>query len=141
VVNLHLHDASRAPPVRDAINARLRHGRAYLRDDVPERLRYRGDPRMGHIVVIMDEAWSLVPPPRPGSKPRERERWGAHGWDPAFKSMHAIFIAAGPGIPAGRTVPAVRNVDVYPLMTAILGLRPPAGIDGRLPESMRAWVK
>jgi hypothetical protein len=140
VANLHLHDASRAPRVRDALNAGLVHGRAYLRDEVPARHRYRGDPRMGHIVVVMDEAWSLVPPPRPGSTPRERERWGAHGWDPAFASMRAIFIAAGPRVPAGGTIPEVRNVDVYPLMTGLLGLRAPAGIDGRLPESMRGWI-
>jgi predicted AlkP superfamily pyrophosphatase or phosphodiesterase len=140
VANLHLHDASRATRVRDALNAGLLHGRAYLRDEVPARHRYRGDPRMGHIVVVMDEAWSLVPPPRPGSTPRERERWGAHGWDPAFASMRAIFIAAGPRVPAGGTIPEVRNVDVYPLMTGLLGLRAPAGIDGRLPESMRGWI-
>lgn len=141
VANLHLHEASRAPQVRDAINASLRHGRAYLRDEVPERHRYRGDPRMGHIVVIMDDAWSLVAPPRAGSKSRERERWGAHGWNPAFASMQAVFIAAGPGIPGGQTISTVRNVDVYPLMTAVLGLRAPTGIDGRLPDSMRAWVE
>jgi len=38
---------------------------------------------------------------------------------------------AGPGIRAGLTIPEVENVDVYPLMTELLGLRPAAGIDGR----------
>ncbi len=137
VANLHLRDPSRAPRIRDALNAGLRHGRAYLRDEVPAHHRYRGDPRMGQVVVIMDEAWSLAT--RPGTS--KRERWGAHGWDPALASMQAIFIATGPGIPAGRTIPTVRNVDVYPLMTAVLRLRSPKGIDGRLPDSMSRWVK
>jgi hypothetical protein len=39
-------------------------------------------------------------------------------------------VAAGPGIRAGATIDKVQNVDVYPLMTELLGLRPAAGIDG-----------
>jgi predicted AlkP superfamily pyrophosphatase or phosphodiesterase len=68
-----------------------------------------------------------------------RERWGTHGWDPALPSMHAVFIISGPDIPPGTTIPAVDNVDVYPLMTELLGLRPAAGIDGR-PGHIRAQV-
>jgi predicted AlkP superfamily pyrophosphatase or phosphodiesterase len=134
VAHLHLRDATRARRMRDDLNTRLRHGRAYLRDEVPTRHHYRDDPRIGHVVVIMDEAWTLGLPPR--STTRVRERWGAHGWDPALPSMQAIFIAMGPGIRAGATIPTVRNVDLYPLMTAWLGLRAPAGIDGRAIDNL-----
>jgi predicted AlkP superfamily pyrophosphatase or phosphodiesterase len=134
VANLHLRDATRARRMRDDLNTRLQHGRAYLRDEVPARHYYRDDPRIGHVVVIMDEAWTLGLPPR--STTRVRERWGAHGWDPALPSMQAIFIAMGPGIRAGATIPTVRNVDLYPLMTAWLGLRAPAGIDGKAIDNL-----
>jgi predicted AlkP superfamily pyrophosphatase or phosphodiesterase len=134
VANLHLRDATRARRMRDDLNTRLRHGRAYLRDEVPTRHHYRDDPRIGDVVVIMDEAWTLGLPPR--STTRVRERWGAHGWDPALPSMQAIFIAMGPGIRAGATIPTVRNVDLYPLMTAWLGLRAPAGIDGKAIDNL-----
>lgn len=50
--------------------------------------------------------------------------------------MRAIFIAAGPGIRAGHAIGDVRNVDVYPLMTELLGLRPPSGLDGN-PRHLR----
>jgi hypothetical protein len=45
--------------------------------------------------------------------------------------MHAIFAISGPGIKGNAVIPEVRNVDVYPLMTELLGLAPAQGIDGR----------
>lgn len=127
VVNLHLKDASRAAALRDQLNAGLRNGRAYLRDEVPEEFHYRANPRIGDIVVIMDEAWTALT--RPSS--REGDRRGMHGWSPFLPSMHALFMIAGPGIRAGGVVPEVRNVDVYPLLIELLQLRPAPGIAGR----------
>ena len=43
-----------------------------------------------------------------------------------------MFLIAGPGIRRGATIPEVENVDIYPLMTELLGLRPADGIDGRM---------
>jgi predicted AlkP superfamily pyrophosphatase or phosphodiesterase len=123
--------------VRDQINSRLQHGRAYLRQEVPEKHRFRADPRIGDVVVIMDESWTLVGiPPIAGLI---RDRWGAHGWDPALPSMQAMFIISGPDIRGGVTIPAVHNVDVYPLMTELLGLRAAPGIDGQ-PGRIRAQL-
>ena len=136
VAMLHVRggEPARALRVRDAINARLQHGRAYLRHDVPERHRFRDDRRIGDVVIIMEEAWTIVVMPRlveAASRIVRPDRWGAHGWDPEFATMHAIFIASGPGIRAGATISLVNNVDVYPLMTELLGLRPAPRIDGK----------
>ncbi len=68
-----------------------------------------------------------------------RERWGNHGWDPSLPSMHAIFIISGPNIPAGATIPIVENIDVYPLMTELLGLRGAKEVDGQ-PHRIRAMI-
>ena len=54
--------------------------------------------------------------------------------------MKAIFLLAGPGIRAGVTIPEVENIDVYPLMTELLGLRPAAGLDGQ-PAKIRSLLK
>jgi predicted AlkP superfamily pyrophosphatase or phosphodiesterase len=123
-----------ARKLRDQINGRLQHGRAFLRHEVPARHHYRADPRAGDVVVIMDEAWSIVVAPRVVETMKElvqRDRRGAHGWDPALPSMHAIFVASGPRIRAGTTLPMIDNVDVYPLMAELLGLRAAEGIDGK----------
>ena len=138
VASLHVRGGpERARHIRDRINAQLARGTAYLRSELPERFHYRTDPRAGDVVVVMDEAWLLVAPrPAPAAgaparpAPARPERRGAHGWDNAFPSMQALFLIVGPGIREGAIVPAVRNVDVYPLMTELLGLRPPPGIDG-----------
>jgi predicted AlkP superfamily pyrophosphatase or phosphodiesterase len=138
MVSLHVTggpDAARQ--LRDRINARLQHGRAHLRSDLPASFHYSADPRAGDIVVVMEESWTLtnILPPTGII----RERWGMHGWDPALPSMQALFMISGPGIREGATIPAVDNVDVYPLMTELLGLRAATGIDGH-PGRIKALV-
>ena len=138
IAGLHVKGGGgEAERVRDRINAGLRHGRAYLRADVPEQHHFRADPRIGDIVIIMDEPWMLLDAPPVLSL--LRERWGNHGWDPALPSMHAIFLMSGPDIPPGLTIPTVENVDVYPLRTELLGIRAAQPIDGR-PGRIRALM-
>ena len=139
VASLHVKGgAAEATRIRDQVNARLKHGRAYLRQDMPERHHYRADPRIGDVVIVMDESWTVATSPL--SKLRIWESWGQHGWDPALQSMQALFAISGPDIRADAIVPEVENVDVYPLMTELLGLRAAEGIDGR-PGRIRALVK
>jgi predicted AlkP superfamily pyrophosphatase or phosphodiesterase len=115
--------AARAAVLRDSINRRMRHGRAYLRRDVPARLHFRNDPRIGDVVVIMDEHFTV------GTRP-PRGDGGNHGYDPALPSMAATFVVRGPGIPAGRTIPAFDNIEIYPWLASVLGLRANPNTDG-----------
>jgi predicted AlkP superfamily pyrophosphatase or phosphodiesterase len=148
VALLHVRGGlGRARQVRDRINARLARGVAYLRTELPERFHYRDDPRAGDVVVVMDEAWMLGAPRRAGApaaavedQPAGVRRRGAHGWDNSFPSMRALFLILGPGIREGAIVRDVQNIDVYPLLTELLGLRPAAGIDGR-PGAIGALVR
>lgn len=130
VTSLHVAgDAARARQLRDRLNARLRRrGRAWLREELPERFHYRRDPRAGDVVVVMEESWRLSPG---ADGHAARAPFGMHGWDPLLPSMQAIFLVKGPGIPPGLVIPAIQNVDVYPLLAELLGLVPAAGIDGR----------
>lgn len=57
--------------------------------------------------------------------------YGAHGHDPELETMSATFLAAGPGIREGRTIPRVRNIDVAPTIMHLLGVKP-EGMDGRV---------
>jgi predicted AlkP superfamily pyrophosphatase or phosphodiesterase len=127
--NLHVPgDAAHVRRVRDQLNAGLQHGRAYLRPEVPERLHYRADPRIGDVVIVM-EAPYMVSVRRPGRED-STPPVGMHGWDPAVVSMHGIFVATGPGLKQASSVPAFVNVDVYPFMAEVLGLSLPERLDG-----------
>lgn len=126
LANLYVQGGrDRAAVLRDSINRRMRHGRAYLRGEVPAHLHYDKDPRVGDIVVVMEDHFQI------GRADRPAREGGGHGWDPTFPSMHAIFVASGPGIPAGKVIPSFENIEIYPWLTEILGLRPAPGIDGR----------
>ena len=126
--NLHVDGGrARAIVLRDSINRRMRHGRAYLREEIPAHLHYRKDPRIGDLVVLMEDHYQVGTTNRP-----PRVNSANHGWDPrASPMMAALFVARGPGIPAGREIGAFENVDIYPWLTELLGLKPAPGIDGK----------
>jgi len=50
--------------------------------------------------------------------------------------MDGVFIAAGRGVRGGQTVAGSRLWDIYPTVMALLGVPIPAGLDGRVLESI-----
>ena len=126
LANLYVQGGrARAATLRDSINRRMKHGRAYLRGELPPHLHYNADPRIGDLVVVMDEHFQI------GFADRPARDGATHGWDPTLPNMHAIFVATGPRIPNGKVIPSFENVQIYPWLTEILGLRPGSGLDGR----------
>ena len=55
-----------------------------------------------------------------------------HGFDPACLDMHALFRAMGPDFKHVE-IPHFRNVDIYPLLCRLLGIKP-ADNDGCVEE-------
>lgn len=93
--------------------------------EVPEKFHYGTNPRTLDIVVVADSSWSVVfNNERPVGN-------GTHGFDNNNKDMHAIFYAYGPAFKENYVSPSFENVDIYPLITHILGLEP-AEVDGSL---------
>jgi len=125
--NLWVGDSARADSIRDRLNAGLRHARAYRRYEIPERFRYRGNDRVGDILVLAEPGHQVVR--RRSSQPR---KGGAHGYDPASPEMHGLFLAMGPAFKEGARVPTFENVHIYPLLAEILGLKPNPKASGRL---------
>lgn len=50
---------------------------------------------------------------------------GGHGYDPRRPELHAFFLAAGPGIPAGSTLPVLQQTDIAGRVARALGIAPP----------------
>lgn len=116
---------SEARRVRDAINQGLGHVTAYLTEESPARLHYRGNPRIGDVIVLPDSGWAVFP-----RNDRPARGSFTHGWDNQITSMRALFMAEGPGLADATLLEPFENVQVYPLVTRLLGLEPAEGIDG-----------
>ena len=97
-----------------------------MRHEVPERLHYSADPRIGDLVILASPGATVVMPDR-----MPRGDTYTHGWDNQAPEMGAIFLAKGPGITPGRRIGAFESVNVYPWLAHILGLEP-AAVDGKL---------
>lgn len=119
-------DPARAIRLRDDINRVWQHGRAWLAEETPESWHVIEPSRFPDIIVQPDPHFGVV---SDNDHMHEITR-GAHGWDPSFRDMHGIFIAAGPRLPKGTRIGTISNLDVYPLMLEILELPLATPIDG-----------
>jgi predicted AlkP superfamily pyrophosphatase or phosphodiesterase len=103
------------------------HMRCWDKRHVPARLAYGHNPRVPQLLCVADLGWRIAAADA-GASGRQPKR-GEHGYDNAEPRMQAIFVAHGPAFRRGVVWPAFPNVDVYPLMTHLLGI-PAAANDG-----------
>ena len=106
----------------------------YRRGEFPARYKFGSNSRIAPLVVV----------PKPGTVITNRKRFneaqqkgtldvvrGGHGYDNADPTMRALFIAHGKAFKKNLVVKPFENVEIYNLMTRILGLSP-APNDGDL---------
>jgi len=111
---------------------RLLHGKnphlaIYKREQLPARFHYRNNPRIQPIVGVPDEGWTVTTHEAEANrKPDAKPRRGAHGYDTRLRSMHGLFVAAGPPIRRGIIAAPFENVHIYDLLCAVLKLTPAA---------------
>jgi len=116
----------------DAIYRRLHRAhprlQVFTRETLPARLHYRDNPRIPAIIGIPDDGWIVTTRERRRRRVEEGRvlQRGTHGFDPANRRMHAIFVAAGPEVRRGVVVPTMDNVNVYEFLCAALKLTPAA---------------
>jgi predicted AlkP superfamily pyrophosphatase or phosphodiesterase len=100
----------------------------YLASGTPDRWHYSTrDDRYGRIGDILLVARA----PRVFAFPGRRINPGAHGFDNALPDMGATFYAWGPAFRQEK-IPALSNVDVYPMIARILGLTIRQPVDGSI---------
>ena len=107
------------------------HYQCWRKQTLPAQWHYGQHPRVPAIVCQIDEGWNALPAAQLRKATTAQLNHGSHGYDPALPSMRATFVAAGPAFRPGITLPAVDNVDVYPLLAHLLGVAP-APNDGTL---------
>lgn len=102
----------------------------YRQEDLPPRFHYDESDRITPLVGVMDEGWSAATSDFVRSRPGAFDG-ATHGYDNGFESMHAFFLASGPAFRQGVMVAPFENVEIYNLMSEILGVEP-APNDGEL---------
>jgi predicted AlkP superfamily pyrophosphatase or phosphodiesterase len=131
------------PELLDVVYRQLRgrhpHLSIYKREEVPARFHYGGNPRITPIIGVLDEGWTVTTHAREAErKPDAMPRNGAHGYDPQLRSMHGLFVAAGPQLRRGLVVAPFENIHIYDFLCAVLKLTP-AKNDGN-PAVAKAWL-
>ena len=130
LVELYAKNKNDIQPTYERLKKEEKDFTAYLKTNMPDHLKYgEKDDVHGVIGDIM-----LIPSwPKVFHFSSRSPNPGAHGFDPALvKDMHTIFYAWGPAFKTNLQVPAFKNVNVYPVVTNILGLTYSEKIDGDL---------
>ncbi len=104
------------------------HMQCWNKHHVPARFAYGSNPRIPQLLCLANTGWSISTSDYVAKRAGRMKR-GEHGYDNADPLMQALFIAHGPAFRIGAKVGAFPNVDVYPLMTHLLGI-PAAANDG-----------
>jgi len=119
-------DPDRARDIVDTLNQLWNHGRAYVPADTPEQWHVDSNPRFPDVILMPETGYAVLSTAGKIGKITA----GDHGWAPEAPEMHGFLVASGPDIKAGVTLGPVNSVDIYPLMTSILGLDAPHQVDG-----------
>ena len=109
------------------------HMTCWKKEAVPARFHYGSHRRVPPYLCLAETGWEIV------LAVNDHEGMGgAHGFDNAAPEMAALFVATGPAFRPGVTIDEIDNVDVYPLLAKLLGVKPQPN-DGRL-ERLQAGL-
>jgi len=108
--------------------SQVQHLKVWKPAEVPVRLNYGTNTRVGDLIVVADSAWNVTL-----NLTTESYSGGTHGYDIADTDMHAVFYAAGPAFRKNYIHPSFQNIHIYPLLCELLGIIP-AKTDGDLQQ-------
>jgi predicted AlkP superfamily pyrophosphatase or phosphodiesterase len=97
------------------------HFACWRKADIPAAFHYGSHPRIPAFVCLNQEGWRFITAEDAATKKKQNP--GNHGFDPHLPDMQAVFIGHGPAFRQGVTLPAFDNVDVYPLLARLAGVR------------------
>lgn len=99
----------------------------WRKGEIPARYHFGTHRRVAPIFCLPQTGWEITTRARVAKTPL---KGGNHGFDPYSPEMAAIFIGHGPAFARGAATPLTDNVDVYPLLAELLGVRPEANDGG-----------
>lgn len=134
VMHLYAKDKAAVMPAYESLKQHTENYDAYLAGETPERWHYNTKEdhygRLGDIIIA-----AKYPKVLPFGNTKFGPGFhGAHGYDNNQPDMQAIFFAWGPQFKQHLQIKPFENVDVYPLMAKLLGLKIEEKIDGKMGE-------
>ncbi len=128
-------DENQIESTYSALKSIENHFKVYRKKDMPKGWNYNKNNLVGDILLVAEPGYAY----RDSAEPEKLT--GEHGYDPYLTpEMGGILYAKGPNIKKNRLVDAIQNVDVYPLITKILGFKN-AKIDGKFRRVKRFYRK
>ena len=128
LVELYAKASQNIIPAYSSLKSEASGYSVYLRENMPAYLHYnKKDDRYNRIGdILLIPKWPLV-----FNLYNRRVSLGAHGYDPAqVPEMMATFYAWGPAFKKHLALPEFKNVDVFPVVSKLLGLYNTAKTDG-----------
>jgi predicted AlkP superfamily pyrophosphatase or phosphodiesterase len=98
------------------------HFTCWRKSEIPAALHYGSNPRVPQFLCLNAVGWRFRTHQQIADNKNNNK--GNHGYDPSKPSMAALFLAHGPSFAQGVALPQFDNVDVYPLLAKITGLKP-----------------
>jgi predicted AlkP superfamily pyrophosphatase or phosphodiesterase len=128
LAHIYVRDKAQLAALYTKLAAEAKGYCVYLKNETPKRWHYGADDaynRIGDILLVPE--W-----PRVFSRPGRKVKPGAHGFDPyCVTDMRTVFYAWGPAFKSKQAIEPFQNVDVFPVITEILGLKYRRDIDGK----------
>ncbi|MDA3842737.1 MAG: ectonucleotide pyrophosphatase/phosphodiesterase [Candidatus Kapabacteria bacterium] len=115
--------------IYNALKANRKHYNVYLKDEIPEYLHYTRHPFIAPIFVLAQPGFVFVVD---SSAYKLDMLKGAHGYDHTCTDMHGIFLARGPSFQQGYECGTLYNIDIYPLLCELFGIKGRQHIDGKI---------
>jgi predicted AlkP superfamily pyrophosphatase or phosphodiesterase len=138
VVHIYNQNAEKLRQAYEELQKHSKYFSVYWRDQTPAHLHYRNNEKIGDLVLLSKHPYLFRRSRRGILKPKIG---GYHGLDPdTYPEMRGIFYAQGSHIQSGLSIPAFRNIHIYPLIAHILQLTNLPKIDGDL-EVLKKIVK
>lgn len=112
--------------------------KVYLNEELPTRWHFRNDFRVGPITVVADLGFGFHDMYESAKfyekayniSVNNENKYGVHGYDNQYESMHPIFFAYGNMIKSNNEVEPFDTVDLMYLFCEIIGLTPPQYLMG-----------